>query len=251
MKIGIIGIGAIGSTIAKKLAAAGHDVKVTSTAAPNELAIKATELNAMPATIEEVVKEVDVIFLSIPIIAIPKLPNDLFKDLPSSTIIVDTTNYYPFRDGEIDDLKNGKIESEWVSEQIGQPVIKAFNNLLAHTLENLGISKESENRIAMAIAGNDENAKEIVKRLISETGFNAVDAGQLPESWRQQPGTPTYCTELNATDLQQALADGVKENAAERRDFAITKLMSLTTVPTHPEIIELNRSLFPKNPKNK
>nr|WP_276503504.1 NAD(P)-binding domain-containing protein [Terrimonas sp. H1YJ31] len=249
MRIGIIGIGAIGSTLAKKLAATGHQIKVTSTATPSELALKAKALNAAPATIEEVVKDVDVIFLSIPTAAIPKLSKDLFKDIPNTVVIVDTSNYYPFRDGEIEYLKNGKVESEWVSEQIGRPVVKAFNNLLAYTLENLGKPKGGENRIAIAVAGDDQNAKEIVVRLISDTGFDTVDAGNLSQSWRQQPGTPAYCTELNATELKQALADGIKEKAAELRDFAITKLMGLTTPPTHNDIIELNRSLFPKTPK--
>lgn len=248
MKIGIIGIGAIGSTIAKKLAAAGHEVKVSNTAQPSELAVKAKELNATPATIEDVVKDVEVVFLSIPSGSIPNLPNDLFKDIPNNVVIVDTCNYYPFRDGEIEELRNGKVESEWVSEQIGKPVIKAFNNLLAYTLKHLGKTEKEKNRIAMAVAGDDENAKKIVARLINDTGFDAVDAGHLSQSWRHQPGTLAYCTELNMTELKQALADGVKEDAASLRDLAITKLMKFTATPSHEDIIELNRSLFSKSP---
>ncbi len=247
MKIGIIGIGAIGSTIAKKLAA-GHEVKVTNTAKPSELAIKAKELNARPSTIEDVVKDVEVVFLSIPLASIPNLPNDLFKDIPNNVVIVDTCNYYPFRDGEIEELKNGKVESEWVSEQIGKPVIKAFNNLLAYTLEHLGKTEKEKNRIAMAVAGDDENAKKIVARLINDTGFDVVDAGKLDQSWKHQPGTPAYCTELNVTELRQALSDAIKENAPTLRDLSIIKLMEWTATPSHEDIIELNRSLFSKSP---
>jgi 8-hydroxy-5-deazaflavin:NADPH oxidoreductase len=249
MKIGIIGIGAIGSTLAKKLAAAGHEVKVTNTATPSELALKAKELNAVPASIEEVVKDVDVIILSVPTTAILRLPKDLFKDVSDNAIIVDTSNYYPFRDGKIEELENGKVESEWVSEKIGKPVVKALNNLLAYTLENLGQSKRDEKRIALAVAGDNTNSKETVISLINDTGFDAVDAGQLSESWRQQPGTPTYCTELNATELKQALSDGNKEAAPQIRDLVINKIMGLATPQSHQDIIELNRSLFPKNPK--
>lgn len=247
MKIGIIGIGAIGSTLAKKLAAAGHKVKVTNTATPSELALKAKELNAIPASSEEVVKDVDVIILSIPTAAILKLPKDLFKTVSDNVIIVDTSNYYPFRDGEIEELKNGKVESEWVSEKIGKPVVKAFNNLLAYTLENFGQPNGDEDRIALAVAGDDINAKKTIIGLINDTGFDAVDAGQLSQSWRQQPGTPAYCTELTINELKQALSDGNKEKAAQIRDFAITKIMGLTTPPSHQDIIELNRSLFTKN----
>jgi len=54
---------------------------------------------------------------------------------------------------------------------------------------------------------------------------------------------------LNAAELKQALKDGVREKAQGFRDAAITKLMGSTTQPSHEEILELNRSLFPKNPK--
>jgi 8-hydroxy-5-deazaflavin:NADPH oxidoreductase len=249
MKIGIIGTGAIGGTLAKKLAAAGHQVKVSNTRELQELEKVAKELGVIPAIIHEVVKDVEVIIVSVPTIAIPKLSKDLFKNVPDEVIIVDTGNYYPFRDGEIEELKNGKVESVWVSEQIGRPVIKAFNNLLAHTLEHLGKPEGGEGRIALAVSGDDENAKKMISGLINDTGFDAVDAGSLSESWRQQPGTPAYCTELNIAELRQALNDGIKDNAPQLRDQAITTFMERTAPPSHEEMVALNRSLFPVNPK--
>jgi predicted dinucleotide-binding enzyme len=249
MKIGIIGTGAIGSTLAKKLAAAGHRVKVTNTRQPQELAEIAKELGATPATIEEVVKDVAVVIVSVPTIAIPKVPKDLFRNVPPEGVIVDTSNYYPFRDGEFEALKNGKVESVWVSEQLGRPVVKAFNDLLAHTLQHLGRSEGEAGRIAIAVSGDDEKAKKIVSGLINDTGFDAVDAGSLSQSWRQQPGTPAYCTELSAAELKQALSAGEKEKASSIRELAINKIMERSTPPTHVEIVELNRSLFPTNPK--
>ena len=129
MKIGIIGTGAIGGTIAKKMIKAGHQVKVSNRDIFEELEKKANEIGALPASLMDVVKDVDVVILSIPTIAIPDLPKNLFEESPQDLIVVDTSNYYPFRDGEIEELKAGKVESVWVSEQIGRPVIKAFNNL--------------------------------------------------------------------------------------------------------------------------
>jgi predicted dinucleotide-binding enzyme len=249
MKIGIIGTGAIGSNLARKLAAAGHRIKVTNTRDQHQLAKKAKELGAIPATIYEVVKDVEVIILAVPTIAITQLPKDLLKDVSDDVIIVDTTNYYPFRDGAMQELKEGKVESVWVSEQLGRPVIKAFNNLLAYTLEHLGKAEGEEGRIAITVSGDKETAKKVVSRLINETGFAAVDAGDLAQSWRQQPGTPAYCTELTVAELKQALADGVKDNAAPARDLAIRKIMQSATPLSHEEIIAVNRSLFPKNPK--
>lgn len=251
MKIGIIGTGAIGSTIAQKLAKAGHEVKVTNTDEPQKLAEKAKQLGAIPSTIDELVKDAEVIIVSVPTTAIPELAKGLFNDLSKNTIIVDTSNYYPFRDGEITDLKNGKVESVWVAEQLGRPVIKAFNNLLAYTLVHAGKDEGQEGRIAMAVAGDDAEAKKVIARLVNDAGFDAVDSGSLSESWRHQPGTPAYCTELDAEELKQAFADGVKENAPVLRDKAIAELSAMSSYPSHPDIIKFNRRLFKKNPKTK
>lgn len=249
MKIGIIGTGAIGGTIAKKMVAAGHQVKVYNTSSAEQLKAKARELGAESASINSVVKNVNIIILSTPTSAIPLLPKDLFAVADDDVIIVDTSNYYPFRDGDIEELKDGKVESVWVSEQIGRPVIKAFNNLLAKTLESGGNRKGAEGRIAMAISGDDKQAKETVEQLIDDAGYDSVDAGSLADSWKHQPGTPAYCTELNAVELGQALQNGIKETAAEIRDSVINQLGTRTSYPSHEEIVEFNRSLFSKEPK--
>jgi 8-hydroxy-5-deazaflavin:NADPH oxidoreductase len=251
MKIGIIGTGAIGGTIAKKMAEAGHDVKVTNTEESDKLKARAAELGVSSATLENVVRDVDVIILSVPTIAIPTLPKDLFAKVPENVIVVDTSNYYPFRDADIEEITNGKVESVWVSEQLQRPVIKAFNNLLAETLAYGGKEAGDENRIAMALAGDDTLAKKIISGLINDAGFDQVDSGSLSESWRQQPGTPAYCTELNINELKQALADGVKEDAPYLRDKAITELSALPSYPSNKEVVNFNRKLFPKNPKLK
>ena len=250
MKIGIIGTGAIGGTIAKKLGNAGHTVKISNSKQGAELNARAEELGAIVSTIENVVYDVDVVVISVPTVAIPTLPKDLFVNVPENVIVVDTSNYYPFRDADIEEIKNGKVESIWVSQQLGRPVVKAFNNLLAETLENAGKEPGVENRIAMAVAGDNAEAKKVIAGLINDVGFDPVDAGNLSESWRHQPGTPAYCTELNSEDLKQALADGVKEDAPFTRDKAITGLMSMPSYPSHPEVVQFNRALFKKNPKS-
>ncbi|CAM3553299.1 NADPH-dependent F420 reductase [Flavobacterium chungbukense] len=251
MKIGIIGTGAIGGTIAKKMAQAGHEVKVNNTDQAEKLEARAEELGATAATLKNVVKDVDVIILSLPTIAIPTLPKDLLAGVPENVIVVDTSNYYPFRDADIEEIKNGKVESIWVSEQLGRPVVKAFNNLLAETLANGGKNSGAEDRIAMAVAGDDPQAKKVIASLVNDAGYDAVDSGRLSESWRHQPGTPAYCTELNEEELKQALSDGVKEAAPSLRDKAIADLSALPSYPSHPEVVEYNRGLFQKNPKSR
>lgn len=251
MKIAIIGTGALGGKIAKKLTKVGYKVKVTDTSPINVLEETAIKLGAEAAIIREVVKDVDIVIISIPTIAIPNLPKDLLKGLPKEVIVIDTTNYYPYRDGVMDKLSNGKLESVWVSEQLGRPVIKAFNNLLSYTLEHKGLPKGNESRVAMAISGDDEKAKKIVSKLIDNIGFDTVDAGSLLESWRHQPGTPAYCTELNAAELKQALKDAhdIKEKVAYFRDLTTNDLIARKTPPSHEEMLSFIRSLFPKNPK--
>lgn len=248
MKIGIIGTGAIGGTIAKKLVNANHLVKVYSADGSDKLKKRAQELGASPSTLTDIVQDVEVVILSVPTAVIPSLPKDLFAGASQNVIVVDTSNYYPFRDGDIQEIKDGKVESEWVAQQIGRPVIKAFNNLLAHTLQHGGKPEGAKERIAMAISGDDEKAKAKLSRLINDAGFDVVDAGALADSWRHQPGTPAYCTELSTHELKEALYAGVKENAASIRD-SVGKLMERTTQPTHEEIVLFNRGLFPTNPK--
>lgn len=251
MKIGIIGTGAIGGTVAKKMALAGHSVKINNSDDVEKLNTRAQELGVTAANHKEVVKDVDVIILSLPTIAIPTLPEDLFAEVPENVIVVDTSNYYPFRDADIEEIKNGKVESIWVSEQLGRPVIKAFNNLLAETLTNGGKEAGASDRIAMAIAGDNAEAKKVVAGLVNDAGFDVVDSGSLSESWRHQPGTSAYCTELDIEDLKQALADGVKEEAPIKRDKAIAELSAMSSYPAHPDVVKYNRALFSKNPKSK
>jgi hypothetical protein len=77
--------------------------------------------------------------------------------------------------------------------------------------------------------------------LVEETGFDAVDAGVLSESWRQQPGTPAYCTELTKDELVLALESADRLKAPVNRDRLIEKFMQSQGGVTHDEIVELNR----------
>lgn len=209
---------------------------------------RALELGVMPSTQDQIVNDIEVLIISIPTMAIPEL-SDLIAKVSDKVIVIDTSNYYPFRDGGIEDLKNGKVESVWVSETLGRPVIKAFNNLLAHSLEHGGKPEGAKDRIAMAVSGDDAEAKRIVSALVNDTGYDVVDAGTLVNSWRHQPGTPAYCTELTADELRRALTHGEKQEAANLRDYVIGKFMKLSVPPTHEEVVAMNRSLFPENPK--
>jgi predicted dinucleotide-binding enzyme len=207
MRIGIIGAGQIGGTLARRFTAIGHEVFIANSRGPASLAALAKETGATPVTVEQAARSGDVVVVTIPMKNIPRLPVDLFQGVPDNVVVIDTGNYYPQqRDGRIDPIERGTTESRWVSEQLGRPVVKAFNNIYArHLLEN-GKPNGAPGRIALPVAGDDRRAKDIVIRLLDELGFDGVDAGSLDESWRQQPATPVYGTDLDVEGVRKALA---------------------------------------------
>jgi len=242
MRFGIIGAGSIGSIISKKLVKNGHDVKIADARGIEHLEGK--ELAGTPVRIEDAIKNIEILIISLPTKAIPSIRN-IIDQVGKEVIIVDTSNYYPFRDDKIEEIENGMVESVWVSNQLGRPVIKAFNNLLAYTLENEGTSEDSSGRIAMAVAGNDPSQKQVVMDVVHELGFDAVDSGSLSDSWRQQPGTPAYCTELTKDELTKALKKANKEKAPLLRDKVIAKFAEEKEVEfSHKDVVNLNRETY-------
>ena len=212
MKIGIIGAGQIGGTLARRLTALGHDVSIANSRGPRSLAALASETGARPVTVEQAARAGDVVIITIPVKNIPRLPAPLFEDVPDHVVVVDTGNYYPQqRDGRIDPIENGITESRWVSERLGRPVVKAFNTIYARHLLERGKPRGTAGRIALPVAGDDRRAKDVIIRLLDELGFDGVDAGSLDESWRQQPGTPVYGTDLDVEGARKALAEAKPE----------------------------------------
>ena len=218
MKIGIIGAGHIGGTLTRRLAKAGHDVSVANSRGPETLAKLAKESGARAVTIAEAARNKDVVIVTIPENNIPKLPKEVFAGVPETTVVIDTGNYYPRqRDGRIDAIESGTTESRWVAQQLGRPVVKAFNNIYAQHLMERGRVAGTPGRIALPVAGDDRRAKEVVIKLLDELGFDGVDAGGLDESWRQQPGTPVYGTDLDADGVRRALAAAKHERLEDFR----------------------------------
>ena len=215
MKIGIIGAGNIGGTLTRRLAALGHEVFVANSRGPDTLKDLATETGAKPVTVSEAARAGEVVIVTIPMKNIPKLPRDLFAGVPEDVVIVDTGNYYPRRDGLIGEIESGTTESRWTSRQLGRPVIKAFNNIYAEHLLEMGRPRGAPGRIALPIAGDDKASKEIVMNLVDQLGFDPVDAGTLDESWKQQPATPVYAADFDAAGVRRALADARPERPAQ------------------------------------
>lgn len=242
MKIGIIGIGNIGSILSEKLHEHGHEVKVADARSMSHLEGKSYSGTAVD--IETVTEDIDILIISIPISAIPTIA-PIIQKVNQNVTIIDTSNYYPIRDGNIAAIDNGMVESVWVSKQLGRDIVKTFNNLLAYTLKYNGTPENTEGRIATTIAGNNTQEKEIVKGLINQLGFDYIDTGNLESSWRQQPGTPAYCTELTKDELQLALEKANSEKAPVRRDEILNlAILNKDKAITHDERIALNRKIY-------
>lgn len=238
MKFGIIGAGPIGASISRKLVENGHEVKIAD--ARDIKHLEGKDIAGTPVQVEEVITNIDVLLLSLPLHVMPSI-RPIIDQVGDDVLVADTSNYYPFRDNEIEEIDNGMVESVWVANQLGRPVIKAFNNLLAFTLEIKGTPEGTKGRIAMAIAGDDPAQKKVMIDVVNELGFDAVDGGSLNDSWREQPGTPAYCTELTKEELIEALKKADKEKAPVQRDKVMEKF---SAGMTHEDIVRINRETY-------
>ncbi len=240
MNIGIIGAGHIGGTLARKLSHAGHRVRVANARGPKTLQGLARETGAKAVTALQAVQGVDVIILSIPFAQLPRL-QPVIGRLPAHVVVADTSNYYPVRDGQIPAIDGGQVESEWVSQQIGRPVIKAWNNVLAGVLASQGRPAGAPGRIALSVAGDDLTAKRQLMRLVDDTGFDAIDGGSIADSWRQQPITRAYCSALPAAALRAALAAADRARAPVLREEMVKAYLALGERITAEDIERLHR----------
>ncbi|HTI09046.1 MAG TPA: NAD(P)-binding domain-containing protein [Puia sp.] len=223
MNIGIIGSGAMGRGLAAKLVKLGHAVSIANSRGPASLEQLAGEIGATAATVEESTKNKEVIIIAIPQKNVQDLPKILFKQLPREVIVMETGNYYPtLRDGTIKALEEKGIDSLWVQEQWGFPVVKVFNSILAESLMELGRPKGEKDRIALAVSGDNRKAKEVVFKLVDDLGFDAFDIGTIAQSWKQQPGSPIYCRDLNFAELKKRV-DAMGTDWSEMRSIIIGK----------------------------
>jgi 8-hydroxy-5-deazaflavin:NADPH oxidoreductase len=207
MKVGIIGAGKIGQATAGRLIAAGHEVMISNSRGPETLADLEQSLgqSAHAGTTVEAARFGEVVLVAIPLRAIGSLPADELI----GQIVIDANNYYPARDGQIAKLDAGEIgSSELLARQLpGARIIKAFNTIYYQRIAHEARPPGSSERLAVPMAGDDPEAKDVVAALIDDMGFDPVDAGSLADGRRQQPGTPVYNMPLNADGVRAALAE--------------------------------------------
>jgi predicted dinucleotide-binding enzyme len=206
MKIGLIGAGNIGGTLAKLFARAGHDVAVSNSRGPDTLRELETELGerGRAVTAEEAADFGDVVVVAVPF--------GRYRELPATgmtgKVVIDANNYYPERDGTFTELDEDRTTgSELLQAHLGDArVVKAFNAIYYLKLRDEGRPAGAPGRLGIPISGDDADAKRVVAELIDQIGFDAVDAGALGDGGRlHQPGTSVYGRLLTAEQIRAAL----------------------------------------------
>ena len=191
---GFVGSGRIGSTVARLAVAAGYQVIMSNSRGPQTLTGLVGELGplAQAANGEQATAGGDLVVLTIPLRAYQSIPAAWLD----GTLVIDTCNYYPQRDGQIAELDRGPLTSSELIQQhlAGAQVVKAFNNIYYRHLLALGRPADASDRSFLPIAGDDADAKARVRTFLDAIGYGTVDAGPLAQSWRQEPGTPVYGT---------------------------------------------------------
>jgi predicted dinucleotide-binding enzyme len=202
MRIGIIGAGHIGSTLAYLFSKAGHEVAIANSRGPDTLRELEKEYgdNVRASTVEDIARDGEVVVVSIPLGRWAELPA---TGLAGKTVI-DTCNYYPSRDGRIAALDDDSTTSSAFLQQhlAGAQVVKAFNAMRWDHLREYGREGGAAQRYGIPVAGDDQAAKRRVMDLIEQLGFEPVDAGTLADSRSFQPGAAVYTADLWAEDLR-------------------------------------------------
>jgi predicted dinucleotide-binding enzyme len=205
MRIGFIGSGRIGSTVAGLAVAAGHDVVLSNTRGPESLADLVGRLGprAEAATVPDAAAAGEIVLVAIPLHAYGSVPVEPL----AGKIVMDANNYYSQRDGHIAALDAGETtSSELLAAHLpASRVVKVFNTIESSQLASQGQPSGTPDRRAIPIAGDDAQAKKVVAELLDSFGYDVVEAGPLAEGRRFEPGTAPYGPRLTVAELRDAL----------------------------------------------
>lgn len=204
MRIGIIGAGFIGRAVAGAAVKAGHDVMVSNSRSPATLFSLTGTIGCKAGTAAEAAAFGELVLVAIPLHAYQSIPVAPLE----GKIVLDSSNYYPQRDGHIAELDEEEVTvSGLLARHLPKSrVVKAFNAIAAGDIEKDCLPTGSPERRALPIAGDDLEAKQMVSAFFDQIGYDVVDAGPLTEEWRFQKDTPGYCVPFNREKLQAALA---------------------------------------------
>jgi 8-hydroxy-5-deazaflavin:NADPH oxidoreductase len=204
--IGIIGSGHVGSNLAKAATAHGYDVVLSNSQGPDSLAGLVNDLGprARAATPEQAAAAGDFAIVAIPLTTIDQVPVEPL----AGKVVIATINYFPGPLGHVAEIDNGTATAPGLLQAHlpTSKVVRAFSMINAADMSGDGHPEGDPERRALALAGDDPAAKQLVARLYNEFGFDALDIGGLAESWRVDAGQPAFVTRQNAAELKANVA---------------------------------------------
>jgi predicted dinucleotide-binding enzyme len=206
LRLGIVGAGKLGTTLARAAIAAGYDVAVSGSGPADDIALTLDVLapGARAVTTEEAVRSADIVVLAIPTHRFRELPRELF----AGKVLVDAMNYWQPVDGDDDDLAFAPdgtsvlVQDRFPSAR----VVKSLNQLGYHELDELARPPGAPDRVAVGAAGDDPGAVRAVMRLVDRLGFDPVDAGPLENGVALEPDGSPFAVTYDAGELRELVA---------------------------------------------
>jgi 8-hydroxy-5-deazaflavin:NADPH oxidoreductase len=204
--IGFIGTGHIGAQVARAVSAAGYDVVLSNAHDPGSLAALVAELgdSASATTVEKAAAAADVAVVAVPIGAFDTLP---VAPLAGKVVMV-TSNYNRDREGAVPSLDSGRttVPGLLQAHLAGARVVRAFSHISSGEISSAGRPAGTPHRRALAIAGDDLEAKQVVTAIYDAVGFDTLDLGGLDEAWRVDRGQPAFIAHQDLAQLKANVA---------------------------------------------
>ena len=204
-RLGIVGAGRVGTTIARAAVEAGYDVAISGSGAADRIALIVDVLapGAHPVSTDDAVRHADLIVLAVPMHRFRELPSDLF----AGKILIDAMNYWEEIDGVDQELATAPAGTSVVVQERFRSarVVKSLNHITYYKFDEGRRPHGAPGRIAMAAAGDDRAAVAAVMQLIDRLGFDAIDAGPLEAGLALEPDGPVFGVSHTADDLSDLL----------------------------------------------